>query len=409
MKSRRPEYYELNRQIQTGAEPPPGPAAAKLKQARQEVLYLSSVDMLELDGGSNSIDAVVEEWRRQRGNAIIRTVPDELRQTVKELATLPADELKALGWLEAEIQLPMETRLRIKLLPDQMADMAARLQSRLGKQAVSLMEWQRKTRQYIFSLTPTDLGEAGDLGAMDAVFSVATGLYQTYTILNSSPAMKPDEENLALANAWVTSLPIVGDFADGILAGIEAGFSGNKRKALEAGLYVTIGIMGVVPGGQIPAVVAGLVMAGTPLAEGVYDARQAQHLIQAWIASGDWEGGGDRPLVLNGLFDRAHVFHALTYEDLLTAKGDAPYESEKADGLFSVPTINASIRDYAEKYILPQYPRLQELRESLKLLFPNFNDKDWEDEFDAKAKCKPTAAKPPCSSLPNTGRSAPRP
>jgi hypothetical protein len=380
------EYYELNRHIQNGTELPAGPATQKLKQARQEVLYLSSVDMLELGGGANSIDTVVEDWRRQRSNAIIRTVPDEVRQTVKELKALPADELKALGWLEAEIRLPMETRLKIKLLPDQMADMADRLQRRLGKQALSLMEWQRQTRQYIFSLTPTEFGQASDIGALDAVFSVANGLYQTYAILNSSPAMKPDEENLALANAWVTALPIVGDFADGILAGIEAGFTGNKRKALEAGLYVSIGIMAVVPGGQIPAVVTGLIMAGTPLAEGAYDARQAQHLIQAWIDSGDWEDGGNQPLVLNGLFDRAHVLHALTYADLLTPKGDAPYASQKADGLFAVPTINASIREYAEKYIFPQYPRLKELRESLKLLFPNFNDKDWEDEFDAKLK-----------------------
>ena len=387
------EYYEINRHIQNGTALPDVPAAKKLRQARQEVLYLSSVDMLELGGGPNSIEEVTEEWRRQRSNAIIRSASDEIRQTVKELATLPADDLKALGWLEAEIRLPMETRLRIKLLPDQMADMAGRLQSRLSKQAISLMEWQRQTRQYIFSLTPTELGEAGDLGPMDAVFSVATGLYQTYSILNSSPALKPDEENLALANAWVTALPIVGDFANGMLSGIEAGFSGNKRKALEAGLYVSIGIMAIVPGGQIPAMVTGLIMAGAPIAEGVYDARHAQNLIQAWIDSGNWEGGGETPMVLNGLFDRAHVFHELTYADLLTAKGDVPYESEKADGLFTIPTINASIRDYSEKYVFPQYPKIKELRESLKLLFPNFNDKEWEDEFDAKLKVETQGGK----------------
>lgn len=387
------DYYDLNRQIQTGVEAPSGSAANKLKQARQELLYLSSVDMLDLDGGPNSIDAVVEEWRRQRGGALIRSVPDEIRKTVDELATLSSGDLKALGWLEAEIRLPMETRLRIKLLPEQMADMADRLQDRLGKQAVSLVEWQRKTRQYIFSQTPTELGNPGDMLAMDAVFAVASGLYQTYSILNSSPPMKPEEENLALANAWVTSLPIVGDFANGIISGIDAAFSGDKRKALEAGLYVTIGIMGVVPGGQIPAVIAGLVMVGTPLAEGVYDARQAQNLVQAWIDSGDWDDANGRPPSLKGLFDRDGTPHALTYEELLTDKGDVPYRSERADGLFTVPTINASIRDYAEKYVFPQYPRIKELRESLKLLFPNFNDRDWEDEFDAKSKVQALGGK----------------
>ena len=87
---------------------------------------------------------------------------------------------------------------------------------------------------------------------MDAVFAVASGMLQTYMILNSDPPMTAEEENLALANAWVTSLPIVGDFADGIIGGIEAGFSGDRRKALESGLYIAIGVMGVVPGRPDP-------------------------------------------------------------------------------------------------------------------------------------------------------------
>ncbi|WP_321276695.1 hypothetical protein [Thiomicrorhabdus indica] len=387
------EYFELKRKIQLGEALPDGMPTAKLKQARQEILFLTSVDMLELGGGENTLDEVVEQWRSQRRNALITTVPDEIRQTVKELKTMPADDLKKLGWLDVEIKLPMETKLKLKLIPDQMTAVAAKLQNRLGKQAVSLMQWQRQTRQYIFSLTPTQLGEPGDLGPMDAVFSVANGLYQTYSILNSDKPMPSDEENLALANAWVTALPIVGDFADGILAGIEAGFTGNKRKALEAGLYTTIGVMAVVPGGQIPAMITGMIMAGAPIAEGVYEAKQAQNLIQAWIASGNWEGGGDQPMKLVGLFDRSHVYHELTYEDLLTSKGDVPYESEKADGVFSTPTINGSIREYAEKYVFPQYPRIKELRESLKQLFPRFNDREWEDEFDAKLKVETQGGK----------------
>ncbi len=375
---------EINRRIQAGLELPDNPAVRKLKQARQEVLFLSSVDMLEMDANPKTIDQVVDDWRRQRSNAVIRSVSDEVRETVTELKKLPPTELKTLGWLEVEIELPMQTRARLKLLPDQMADVAERMQRRLSKQAISLAEWQRKTRQCIMNSTPTELGEPGDLGAMDVVFSAANGMYQTYSILNSDKPMTEEQENLALANAWVTSLPIVGDFADGIIAGIEAGFTGNKRKALEAGLFVTIGVMGVVPGGQIPAMITGLIMAGTPIAEGIYEASQAQDLIQTWVASGNWEGGGDKPMVLVGLFDRTHMYHELTYKDLLTSKGDVPYESEKADGLFTVPTINGSIREYAEKYVFPQYPQIKEKREALKVLFPNFSDKYWTDEYSAK-------------------------
>ncbi|MDF1527870.1 MAG: PKD domain-containing protein, partial [Sedimenticola sp.] len=379
------DYHELRARMLKGQELP-AEAAKKLQKARSEMLFLGSVNMLELDQKPGSIDQLIEDWKRSRGNALISVADDDVRKTIKELSQLPTDELKKLGWLEAELKLPMETRLRIKLLPDQAADMAERLGRNLSKQALTLNQWQRQARKYIFDLTPTEFGEAGDLGAMDVVFSVANGLYKTYSILNSSPPMKPADENLALANAWVTALPIVGDFADGILSGIEAGFTGNKRKALESGLFVTIGVLGVVPGGQIPAVVASLIAASAPIAGGIYDASQAQNLIQAWIESGNWEGGGDQPMVLVGLFDRAQGHHEVTYEALLTTKGNVPYQSERADGLLSVPTLNGSIRDYAEKYVFPQYPKIKELRESLKLLFPTFNDKTWEDEFDAKLR-----------------------
>ncbi len=380
-----PDYHELRARMLKGQELP-ADAAKKLQKARSELLFLGSVNMLELDQKPGSIDQLIEDWKRSRGSALISVADDDVRKTIKELSQLPTDELKKLGWLEAELKLPMETRLRIKLLPDQAADMAERLGRNLSKQALTLNQWQRQARKYIFELTPTEFGEAGDLGAMDVVFSVANGLYKTYSILNSSPPMKAADENLALANAWVTALPIVGDFADGILSGIEAGFTGNKAKALESGLFVSIGIMGVVPGGQIPAVVASLIAASAPIAGGVYDASQAQDLIQAWIESGNWEGGGDQPMVLVGLFDRAQGHHEITYEALLSTKGNVPYQSERADGILSVPTLNGSIRDYAEKYVFPQYPKIKELRESLKLMFPTFNDKTWEDEFDAKLR-----------------------
>ena len=379
------DYHELRSRMLKGQELP-AEAAKKLQKARSEVLFLGSVNMLELDTRPGSIDQLIDDWKRSRSSALISVADDDVRKTISELSQLPADELKKLGWLEAELKLPMETRLRIKLLPDQAADMAERLGRNLSKQALTLNQWQRQARKYIFDLTPAEFGEAGDLGAMDVVFSVANGLYKTYSILNSSPPMKPADENLALANAWVTALPIVGDFADGILSGIEAGFTGNKAKALESGLFVTIGVMGVVPGGQIPAVVASLIAASAPIAGGVYDASQAQDLIQAWIESGNWEGGGDQPMVLAGLFDRAQGHHEISYEELLTTKGNVPYQSERADGLLSVPTLNGSIRDYAEKYVFPQYPKIKELRESLKVLFPTFNDKIWEDEFDAKLR-----------------------
>lgn len=378
------DYYEARMHLSTGQSLPDGPVARKLQQARQEILVLGAVDMMDLTDDPRSIDNLIAEWKRQRSGALIVTATPEVRETIRELATLPADDLKKLGWLDVEIQLPMEMRLRLKLLPEQMVDLGQRLGRRLSRQAIALAAWQRRTREYIFSLTPTGFGEEGDLGPMDAVFAVASGMLQTYMILNSDPPMTPEEENLALANAWVTSLPIVGDFADGIITGIEAGFSGNRRKALESGLYIAIGVMGVVPGGQIPAMVTGLLMATAPIAEGVLDARDAQALIQAWVQSGSWEGGGDKPLVLNGLFDRGNGHHELTYADLLTEKGDVPYQSPAADGYLSAPTMRGSIRDYAERYVIPQHPRIMEQRETLMTLLPYTEPGRWEQMFEVR-------------------------
>ncbi len=107
----------------------------------------------------------------------------------------------------------------------------------------------------------------------------------------------------------------------------------QKRKVLEAGVYISIAWMGVIPGGQIPALVTSILMAGLPAAEGVYDASRAQDLVQAWIESGIWTE--KKPYKLEGLWDRANVRHDITYDYLLTEKGMVPYLSPRADGLLS--------------------------------------------------------------------------
>ena len=86
--------------------------------------------------------------------------------------------------------------------------------------------------------------------------------------------------------------------------------------------------MGCVPGGQLPAVILGISLATKPLVVSAYDARQAQNLVQAWVESGDW-AMEEKPRKLKGLFDREKKLHAITYDDLLTEKGNKPYRSER--------------------------------------------------------------------------------
>ena len=165
-----------------------------------------------------------------------------------------------------------------------------------------------------------------------------------------------------------------------------------RAKALEAGLWVSIGVMGCVPGGQLPAVITGIFLATKPIAAGVYDARQAQNLVQAWVESGDWSD--TKPRRLTGLKDRDDKAHPVTYEELLTDKGNVPYKSERVSTLFgSDITINDSIRAYAEQYIMPQYAAIANLRDALKTVLPDFKDKDWEYEFSANIRMDAIGAK----------------
>jgi len=160
---------------------------------------------------------------------------------------------------------------------------------------------------------------------------VAVGLYSTYDILNNQ-SLSPEDEALALENAWVTAIPIVGDFAQGLITGGQAYYEGDKGKALEAGLWVTIGVMGCVPGGQLPAVIIGIGLAAKPIAAGVYDARQAQNLVQAWVESGRWTT--DKPRKLEGLYDRKSddrdIYHAISTRSCLPTK-ECAYKSRDTE------------------------------------------------------------------------------
>ena len=75
-------------------------------------------------------------------------------------------------------------------------------------------------------------------------------------------------------------------------------------------------------------------------------------------------------------------------------RGNVPYRSELVKTWFQYDvTINDSIRTYAEQNVMPQYPAIDQLRGALKSLFPDFNDKDWTDEFTAKIKMDDRGAK----------------
>jgi hypothetical protein len=365
--------------------------AEKVKKARKEVMAISAGAQVDLERKLD-VDRLMEDWRTARPNAQLQSPTPELKKVIRDIKDTPSGELKMLGLREPEIKFQSVIKERLEKAPI-MQGLREKLPLRLEKQGLHPRLFQSKLREIMFNPSQLQLGDAGSaLGGFDVGASVAAGLVQTYDILFNR-SLSPEDENLELGNAWVTTLPVVGDFAQGLITGGQGWYEGDKEKLLEAGLWISIGVMGCVPGGQLPAVIASISLATKPLAAGVYDARQAQNLVQAWIESGDW--AMDRnPRILKGLIDREGRVHAITYEDLLTEKGDKPYKSEMADGLLGRDvTINDSIRSYAEKYVMPQYKALASLRDGLKSLYPDFDDKIWKDEFTAKYKIEARGGK----------------
>ena len=364
----------------------PAEVAASVKKARKEIMLISSAGMFDVVDDPQALERLMEAWRQQTSGALIQSPSTDLALFRKEFRDLPESDLLRRGWSPDELRVHRSVRQKLPGGAKQLAQLESRLGAQLAKSGLSVRQFQSKLHEFIFSRDWAQLGDAGsDIGALDAFVGVATGLYMTYDIMFNRN-LPPEEENLELGNAWVTALPVVGDFAQGLITGGQAWYEGDKGKALEAGLWISIGIMGCVPGGQLPAVIIGISLAAKPLAAGAYDAREAQNLIQAWVESGDW-AMDRKPRELKGLLDREGSLHALTYDDLLTSKGDKPYKSAKADGLLGKgATINDSIRGYAEKYVMPQYKAMADLRDALKSLYPDFSDKEWEDEFTAKYK-----------------------
>jgi tetratricopeptide (TPR) repeat protein len=356
----------------------PGRIGTKIRTARKEIMLLSCASMIDFDTDAQALDRLIEAWRKQNPGALIQSPSKEVKTLVQHPKNLSPEQLKRMGFNEDERTVAKEMKKRL-LGPSEMKRLEGKLGQRLASKGINLTQFKDKLREVLFNPAYVKLGDPSiSVGAFDAFFGAATGLYMTYDILFNR-GLTPELENLELGNAWVTAIPVVGDFAQGLITLGQAIYEGDGGKYLESGLWLAIGVMGCVPGGQLPALVAGIALGSKAVFSGVYDAKQAQNLIQAWVESGDWTK--DKPAKLSALLDRNNGKHGISYGDLLTEKGDVYYKSERIKSLFFKEiTINDSIREYAEQYIFPQYPALSSLREALKSLYPDFNDKEWANE-----------------------------
>ncbi|TAN43817.1 MAG: hypothetical protein EPN22_09075 [Nitrospirae bacterium] len=351
----------------------PADVAARMKKARGEIMMIASANMTSLDDSDDMLDILLGVWKKMHTNAQIQDKSPLLLEFLSEVEKLPQEELIRNGWTVEELRQPQGVKNRLQLSPGKRKALGDKLSAKLAKKGISLQMMQEKIYEIVFSPEYTKFGDPSmSIGPSDAVIGAASAMFQTYVILNG-PAMSEADESIALSNAWVTAIPVVGDFAQGLITGSEGYWEGDKGKMAEAGLWMAVGVTAMIPGGQLPAVIGSMMLALKPVAGGIYDASQAQNLVQAWIESGRWSSG--KPPVLEGIYDRNGLLHRLTYDEILGAKGEVKYDSSRIKSLpFGEFTIAQSVRDYANTYVLAGNKNVDVLRENLKTLFPDLGD-----------------------------------
>ena len=109
----------------------------------------------------------------------------------------------------------------------------------------------------------------------------------------------------------------------GLIEGTEGYFEGDKAKIFRAGVWLTIGASGLVPGLQVPAMIAGMTMASVEAGSSYFDIRKDKDLLEAWIASGRWD---EKNGLLLKLIDAKRVDHEVSFDGILR-DGDVGYKA----------------------------------------------------------------------------------
>jgi hypothetical protein len=218
--------------------------ADTVKMARKEVMLISSAGMFDIVDDPQAFDRLMEMWRKIHSGAIIQSPNRELAAFRTEFRNLLDSELRRLGWTVDELHIPVGIKQKLLGGPALLMKLEGKLGGKLAKSGLTIRQFQSKIHEILLNPAYTQLGDpSASVGALDAFIGVATGLYMTYDILFNQN-LSPEEENLQLGNAWVTALPIVGDFAQGLITGSQGWYAGDDEKVLEAGLWISIGVMG---------------------------------------------------------------------------------------------------------------------------------------------------------------------
>ncbi len=329
------------------------PQAAKVldrKLAQVAGVYMVSLEKLEPD-------ELIRRLRRQMKGINFKFGDEAVDYILKHVYTAPRQTTAVFfGPKTAEV---IE---RVKKLTD--PAIKSKVAQRFLRNHIPLQTVDKNLRKYM------QLGEAGSgMKAMglDAIVGAATAIYQTGAIMDQN--LSPEEENRLIMNAWVTALPMVGDFAQAIIDGIDAYYQGDKGKAIQAGIFLTIGAAYAVPGLQVPAVVASLGMIAWQVGGSVWEVYKDKAIIWAWVDSGKWDRNQG---IMLGLVDAKNNIRPVppdpkAFQELVQ-KGDVGYHS----GLSGV-TISRSVCDYAERTILAHDKNFEISKLAIHNLYPQFD------------------------------------
>lgn len=210
--------------------------------------------------------------------------------------------------------------------------------------------------------TSVELGDSGSTLGADAFIGIAMTLNDINNIMEKD--LPPEEETRELHKAIVSNMPVVGDLLMSINNGVEGYIEGNYSKGAQSAAYLVIGIGGVVPGFQVPALVAGLGMAASQLGGMAWDAYWDRKLVHSWIESGIWdEDKGE----LLGLENDQEKLVTIDFESLVgvfTKKYKHDYEGM---------SISDSIHFYVQKHLLKGNKEISQLRLALNNMYPEFD------------------------------------
>ena len=223
------------------------------------------------------------------------------------------------------------------------------------KNAIPLSSIDKETNRMLF-------GDVDGNLRMETFMGMAMALYEMNSIIDKH--LSPEAEKQQLMEAFARNLPIVGDFFQGVVDGHQGYLEGDKKKMAMAGAYLVIGAAGLVPGGQVPALIAGLGMVTVSLGGSAWDISREKALIEAWLDSGEFESEQGK---IKGLWTKQAGLREIRPDQLL----NTPALNYKI-GL-SGTSIQVSVHEWGERYFVTNQSNVPVLRLAFKNIYPDFD------------------------------------